>query len=198
MNLVNCSKNKMLSIVLVVSVLMATAISTVKFFGNRELLRVCNSVSVEKLDENHAILSCFSPRAKVNEMLFSKSKDLDEYRYDISDTGNLKNFYSFKSKDNIVIDDILSANPTLCGAIAAAVTAPTVASVATAVGATGSAAVAVAPAVGAIASAGAASAAAGLGWTSGAGLATALAAGAVAAAPVTVVLGAAFGLLSVG
>lgn len=195
MNLVNCSKNKMLSIVLVVSVLMATAISTVKFFGNRELLRVCNSVSVEKLDENHAVLSCFSPRAKVNEMLFSKSKDLDEYRYDISDTGNLKNFYSFKSKDNIVIDDSLSANPTLCGAIAAAVTAPTVASVAVAVGTTGSAAIAAAPVAGAIAGAGATSAAAGLGWASGAGIAAAVA---VSAAPVVVVGGAIFGLLSVG
>ncbi len=195
MNLVNCSKNKMLSIVLVVSVLMATAISTVKFFGNRELLRVCNSVLVEKLDENHAILSCFSPRAKVNEMLFSKSKDLDEYRYDISDTGNLKNFYSFKSKDNIVIDNSLSANPTLCGAIATAVTAPTAASVAGAVGAAGSAAVAAAPVVGEIVGAGAISAAAGLGWTTGASL---VAATAVAAAPVAVVGGTIFGLLSVG
>lgn len=195
MNLVNCSKNKMLSIVLVVSVLMATAISTVKFFGNRELLSACNSVSMEKLDENHAVLSCVSPCAKVNEMLFSKSKDLDEYRYDISDTGNLKNFYSFKSKDNIVIDDNLSANPTLCGAIAAAVTAPTVASVAGAVGAAGSAAIAAAPVAGAIAGAGATSAAAGIGWAAGASVAAATA---VAAAPVVVVGGAIFGLLSVG
>lgn len=84
-------------------------------------------------------------------------------------------FYSFKSKDNIVINDGLSRDSKLCSAIASAVMAPTVASVAGAVGATG---------------AGATSAAAGIGWAAGAA--------AVAAAPVVVIGGAVFGALTVG
>lgn len=59
------------------------------------------------------------------------------------------NCFSPRAKDNVVIDDSLSANPTLCGAITAAVTAPTVTSVATAVGVTGLVAIAAAHVAGA-------------------------------------------------
>ncbi len=96
---------------------------------------------------------------------------------------SILNCFSPHAKDNVVIDDSLSANPTLCRAITAAVTAPTVTSVATAVGATGSAAIAAAHVAGGAAGVGATSAAVGLGWASGAGFAVA-----VSTAPVVVVV----------
>ena len=197
MKFVKCNRDKIISITLVLSVLMVTSISSVNLFGNKELNHAYNSNNffVQKIDDNHARLSCDSLKTTENDLLFSKSEVSGGYQYDISSFNNDKRFYSFKSKDNIVINEGLTRDSNLCSAIASAVMAPTVASVAGAVGATGTAAIAAAPVVGTVAAAGATSAAAGIGWTAGAGVAAAVA---VSAAPVVIIGGAIFGALTVG
>ena len=197
MKFVKCNRDKIISITLVLSVLMVTSISSVNLFGNKELNHAYNSNNffVQKIDDNHARLSCDLLKTTENDLLFSKSEVSGGYQYDISSFNNDKRFYSFKSKDNIVINEGLTRDSNLCSAIASAVMAPTVASVAGAVGATGTAAIAAAPVVGTVAAAGATSAAAGIGWTAGAGVAAAVA---VSAAPVVIIGGAIFGALTVG
>lgn len=190
-------RNRLISTTLSLGVLGITIFGAIHIFNNNDL-NVCSkpsSVYIQRIDENHARLNCDSLKVTENDLLFSKSKVSGEYQYDISNFNSQKRLCSFKSKDDIVINDGLSRDSTLCSAIAAAVAAPTVASVAGAVGATGAAAISAAPVVGAVAGAGATSAAAGIGWAAGAGVAAATA---VAAAPVAVVGGAIFGALTVG
>ena len=190
-------RDRLISTTLSLGVLGITVFGATNIFNSSDL-NVCykpNSVYVQRIDDNHARLNCDSLKATKNDLLFSKSKVSGEYQYDISNFNNQKILCSFKSKDDIVINDGLSIDSKLCSAIAAAVAAPTVASVAGAVGATGAAAISAAPIVGAVAGAGATSAAAGIGWAAGAGVA---AAAAVTAAPVVVIGGAVFGALTVG
>ena len=196
MKFVKCNRDKIISITLVLSVLMVTSISSASLFGNKELNHTYNSnnVFVQKIDDNHAKLSCDSLKTTENDLMFSKSEVPGGYQYDISNFNNDKRFYSFKSKDDIVINECLTKDSNLCSAIASAVMAPTVASVAGAVGSAGTAAIAAAPVVGTVVGAGATSAA-GIGWTAGASVA---AAACVAVAPVAIIGGAVFGALTVG
>lgn len=181
MNLVNCSKNKMLSIVLVVSVLMATAISTVKFFGRRELLSACNNVLVHKIDDSSAHIYSNAIKMSSSDFLFCKSKNSNgTFQYDICGLDSKDRLYSFSSPMDIVINDGLSSNSQLGAGVWALASGATGASALGAVGSIcsgvaaagkiGAAATGVAATVGAAASSGAASAAAGLGFMAGAKL----------------------------
>lgn len=181
MNILNCSKNKILCIALVVSVLMATAISTVKFFGKRELLSACNNVLVHKIDDSRAHIYSNAIKMSSSDFLFCKSKNSNgTFQYDICGLDSKDRLYSFSSPMDIVINDGLSSISQLGAGAWALASGATGASALSAVGGIvngiakagtiGAAATGAAATAGAAAAGGTASAAAGLGFMTGAKL----------------------------
>ena len=204
MKLKKFNQFKMVSSILVMSVIGITTFSTIGLFNGLKPNCQPNNVVVQKLDDNHAKLKCKSIQMPEKEVLFSKSEISDGYRYNISDLNSNKEYYSFQSRDNIVINDGISSSSQLCAGAWALAGGATGASALGAVGGIvsgiakagtiGAAATGAVATAGAAATGGAASAAAGLGFMAGAKVAGAVVLTAVGPGVILAGAGAAIGI----
>ena len=180
MNFVKYNRNKMISMTLVLSVLMATSISSVSLFGNKRLDSVYNpnKIFVQKIDDNSARVHSDAVKMSKSDFLFCKSENSNgTFQYDICDLEKNESIYGFNSPIDITITDCVDSNSQLGAGVWALASGATGAS---ALGAVGGilGGVGTAGAVGAgaaaVGGAGATSAAAGIGWLAGAKVAGAI------------------------
>jgi hypothetical protein len=199
--MLNSIKNskKITSLVLIFVTLGITYFGAKNLFVNDKLKNwsQTNSVNIQKIDDNRAILHCDSDSIKTEkrDFLFSKTKISNGFQYDVSNLGGSQKYYSYNTKTEINFDDGLPNNSKLCVAIWGAIVAPSAVATAGAIVTTAGAAISAAPVVGAIVGAGATSVATVGSFAAGAAIATSLA---VAAAPLAIIGGAAVGLAGIG
>lgn len=174
-SIINKKSSNVISLFLVLTVFTITSISTVNLISSGSNGWNANNVSVQKIDDNRALIHSDSVKTAENDFWFCKSTNSDgTFKYNISGLESKGNGYEFSSPMDITITDGLSSNKQLGAAIATAAAAP--------------AAVTTASAIGTVAAAGATSAA-----TVGSFAAGAQIAGAVilaAAGPVAIIAGA--------
>lgn len=164
-NIINKKSSNVISLFLVLTVFTITSISTVNLISSGSNGWNANNVSVQKIDDNKALIHSDSVKTAENDFWFCKSTNSDgTFKYNISGSESKDNGYEFSSPMDITITDGLSSNKQLGAGIWALAS-----------GATGAAA---AGAIGGILSG------AGVAGTAAAGAATVVAAGATSATTV--------------
>lgn len=164
-NIINKKSSNVISLFLVLTVFTITSISTVNLISSGSNGWNANNVSVQKIDDNKALIHSDSVKTAENDFWFRKSTNSDgTFKYNISGLESKGNGYEFSSPMDITITDGLSSNKQLGAGIWALAS-----------GATGAAA---AGAIGGILSG------AGVAGTAAAGAATVVAAGATSATTV--------------
>lgn len=164
-NIINKKSSNVISLFLVLTVFTITSISTVNLISSGSNGWNANNVSVQKIDDNKALIHSDSVKTAENDFWFCKSTNSDgTFKYNISGLESKGNGYEFSSPMDITITDGLSSNKQLGAGIWALAS-----------GATGAAA---AGAIGGILSG------AGVAGTAAAGAATVVAAGATSATTV--------------
>lgn len=191
-NIINKKSSNVISLFLVLTVFTITSISTVNLISSGSNGWNANNVSVQKIDDNKALIHSDSVKTAENDFWFCKSTNSDgTFKYNISGSESKDNGYEFSSPMDITITDGLSSNKQLGAAIATAAQGAGGLATLAAIGTTAAAApaaVSTASAIGTVAAAGATSAA-----TVGSFAAGAQVAGAVilaAAGPVAIIAGA--------
>lgn len=134
-NIINKKSSNVISLFLVLTVFTITSISTVNSLDSGSNGWSANNVSVQKIDDNRALIHSDSVKTAESDFWFCKSTNSDgTFKYNISGSESKVSGYEFSSPMDITITDGLSSKKQLGAGIWALASGATGAAAAGAIG----------------------------------------------------------------